>query len=91
MTHEFIQALQRELAPDVFFGEDIPVRFHNDWGGLAPVVPLALVRPRTTEQVSITLRLCNEFKVPVVPQGGLTVLPVGRGRSKMVLRCRSTA
>ncbi len=77
MTQEFIQALQRELAPDVFFGDDIPVRFHNDWGGLSPVVPLALVRPRTTEQVSVTLRLCNEFKVPVVPQGGLTGLAGG--------------
>jgi FAD/FMN-containing dehydrogenase len=77
MTQEFIQALMRELGPDVFFGEDIPVRFHNDWGGLSPVVPLALVRPRTTEQVSATLRLCNEFKVPVVPQGGLTGLAGG--------------
>src|SRR5262245_39510649 len=77
MTEEFVQSLRDELGADVFFGEDIPARFHNDWAGLQPVTPLALVRARTTEQVSATLRLCDRYKVPVVPQGGLTGLAGG--------------
>ena len=77
MREDFIQSLKDELGADVSFGADIPARFRNDWAGLEPVLPLALVRPRTTEQVSATLRLCDRFKVPVVPQGGLTGLAGG--------------
>lgn len=71
--------MKSTLGSDVFFGADIPAQFHNDWSGMTPVVPLALVRPRTTAQVSETLKLCNRFKVPVTPQGGLTGL-AGGGR-----------
>jgi FAD/FMN-containing dehydrogenase len=73
----FSEALKIALGPDVCFGDDIPVRFHNDWAGMVAVAPLALVRPRTTEQVSATIRLCNEYKIPVTPQGGLTGLAGG--------------
>ncbi|MGF9694231.1 FAD-binding oxidoreductase [Rhizobium sp. 0TCS1.26] len=79
MSNDFLESLKAELGADVFVGDDIPVRFHNDWSGMTPVVPLALVRPRTTAQVSATLRLCNQFMVPVTPQGGLTGL-AGGGR-----------
>ncbi|MDE1994448.1 MAG: FAD-binding oxidoreductase, partial [Rhizobiaceae bacterium] len=77
MTEDFVQSLKNELGADIFFGTDIPPRFYNDWAGLDPVKPLALVRARTTEQVSATLRLCDRFHVPVVPQGGLTGLAGG--------------
>ncbi len=77
MTTNFLEALRAELGSDVFFGEDIPVRFHNDWAGMPPLLPLALVRPRTTAQVAATMRLCNEYKVSVTPQGGLTGLAGG--------------
>ncbi len=77
MREDFFESLKHELGIDVFFGADIPARFHNDWAGLEPVAPRALVRPRTTEQVSATLRLCDRFRVPVVPQGGLTGLAGG--------------
>jgi len=49
MREDFIQSLNEELGADVLFGADIPARFRNDWAGLEPVTPLALVRPRTTE------------------------------------------
>lgn len=42
------------------------------------VRPLALVRPRTTDQVSAILAACNDTGTPVIPQGGLTGL-VGGG------------
>ena len=58
----------------VLTGDAIEARYHTDWSGTPPVQPLALVRPRTTEEVSAALRLCHEHRVAVVPQGGLTGL-----------------
>ena len=70
--------LQQELGPDVVaIGHDIPARVLQDWSGLSPVQPLAWVRPRTTEEVAATLRLCSQASVTVVPQGGLTGLAGG--------------
>ncbi len=77
MASDFLDSLKAELGSDVAFGSEIPARFHTDWSGMTPVVPLALVRPRTTTQVSQTLKLCNQFKIPVTPQGGLTGLAGG--------------
>ena len=37
----------------------------------------ALVLPRNTEQVSKTLKYCNDHGIPVVPQGGMTGLSGG--------------
>jgi FAD/FMN-containing dehydrogenase len=77
MASDFLDSLKAELGSDVAFGSEIPARFHTDWSGMTPVVPLALVRPRTTEQVSQTLKLCNQYNIPVTPQGGLTGLAGG--------------
>src|SRR5690606_28780643 len=38
---------------------------------------LAVVRPASTEEVAAIVRLCNEHKVPLVPQGGNTGLVLG--------------
>ena len=51
------------------------------WPGAA----LAVVRPRTTEEVSAVLRICHDTRTDVVPQGGNTGLvggqmPHGHGR-----------
>ncbi|WP_042411989.1 FAD-binding oxidoreductase [Comamonas aquatica] len=72
---EFLQALRHTLGAEaVLSGDAVPARYHTDWSGTPPVAPLALVRPRSTEEVSATLRLCHQHRVPVVPQGGLTGL-----------------
>ena len=75
-THsEFLAALVDALGADrVQVGDAVPARHHTDWSGTPPVPPLALVRPRSTEEVSALLRLCHAHRVPVVPQGGLTGL-----------------
>ncbi|MEA5097350.1 MAG: FAD-binding oxidoreductase [Burkholderiaceae bacterium] len=38
---------------------------------------LAVLRPSTTEEVAAIVRLCNRYRVPVVPQGGNTGLVLG--------------
>lgn len=66
------------LSPDHFLvGDQVPARHHSDWSGAAPVAPLALAYPRSTEELSKILHLCHVYRVAVVPQGGLTGLAGG--------------
>lgn len=72
---------QLRIATDIgliSIGDDIPDRYFSDWMTTAPRdSALALVRPRSTAEVSALLRLCHAAQVPVVPQGGLTGLAGG--------------
>lgn len=61
------------LGPEVVTpGADVPARYHQDWSGEAPVAPLALIRPRDSQEVAEALRLCHASGTPVVAQGGRT-------------------
>ncbi len=66
-------ALLRELAtlldaPGLQTGEAIEIRFRKDWyAPLGAVPPLAVVRPRNTEDVAAVLALCHRLRQPVVP------------------------
>ncbi|KKO07626.1 hypothetical protein LCGC14_0055820 [marine sediment metagenome] len=72
--HLFLKTLKDMLGDSVLLGEEIPASCFSDWTGHAACRPLALVRPATTEEVASLLRLCNEHRRPVVPQGGMTGL-----------------
>ena len=73
-----VQALVQALGPDlVTVGDAIPDRRHEDWSGAPGVRPAALMRPRTTEDLSRMLAICQEHGQAVVPQGGLTGLAGG--------------
>ena len=72
---DFLAALAEAIGADaVQTGDAIAPHCRTDWSGAAPVQPLALVRPRSTQDVSAVLHLCSEHRVPIVPQGGLTGL-----------------
>jgi FAD/FMN-containing dehydrogenase len=58
-------------------GDAIDPRYWQDWSGLPPVQPLALLRPRTAQDVATAMATCNRLGIPVVPQGGLTGLAGG--------------
>jgi FAD/FMN-containing dehydrogenase len=76
MTHrQMLETFATEL-PDCGLTFDVEERYWSDWLMRAGPedAPLALVRPKTTEHVSRILALCNEHRIPVVPQGGLTGL-----------------
>lgn len=47
-------------------------RVANNWRQHESLDCLALLRPKTTEDVSKMLQICNEFNQPIVPHGGLT-------------------
>jgi FAD/FMN-containing dehydrogenase len=61
-------------ATTVLTGSEIDARYHTDMAGVPVAPPLAVVRPRTTEEVSQFLRLCHQSRVPVTTQGGMTGL-----------------
>lgn len=66
------------LGPEkVRVAAQIPPRNWADSAGLDPVTPMALVLPRTTEDVSRALAVCHRHRQPVVTQGGLTGLAGG--------------
>ncbi|MGG4604601.1 FAD-binding oxidoreductase [Paenalcaligenes sp. Me131] len=75
---EAINALRSVLAADeLLTGDAISDKYRQDWSGEKGGDLSAVVLPRSTEAVSQILRICNEHKCPVVPQGGLTGLAGG--------------
>ena len=70
-----LEALNATLPTgQVVSGETGPLRHRNDWSGLPPSTPLAIVWPRDPGEVAAILRLCSANRQKVVPQGGLTGL-----------------
>ncbi len=61
-------------ATTVLTGHDIDARYHTDMAGVPVAPPLAVVRPRSTEDVSKVLTLCHRSRVAVTTQGGMTGL-----------------
>lgn len=75
---DILRSLNRELGEDaVLDGAEISDKYAVDVSGKNPHKPIAVVLPRSTEDVAITLRNCSEIGQPVVVQGGLTGLSGG--------------
>lgn len=61
----------------VITGDELTERLHPGsaiTGNLPGTAPRALIRPRTTEQVSQLMKICHAAGQPVIPQGGMTGL-----------------
>lgn len=52
--------------------EEAALRVASNWRHKGHLDCLALLRPKTTKEVSEMLRTCNDLDLPVVPHGGLT-------------------
>jgi len=73
-----LAGLRAELPPGALLtGGDITARSHSDWTRRDARPPVALLRPSTTDEVSIILRHCHAAGQPVVVQGGMTGLAGG--------------
>src|SRR5262245_47510086 len=78
MSESLIDELRNALGNGaVLSGDDIDARYHHDLAGDPVPRPRAVVRPRTTQDVSTLLRLCHREGVPVTTQGGMTGLVRG--------------
>ena len=73
-----VHRLRTRLADGaVLSGAEIGERYSVDYTGENPHRPVAVVKPRSTDEVAEVLRTCSEFAQPVVVQGGLTGLAGG--------------
>ena len=72
-----LRKLQDELGSDlVVAAEPLRDRATSYWDS-SPTEAKCLVRPETTEQLSLVMRTCNEHRQSVVVQGGLTGIVQG--------------
>lgn len=69
-----IEALGRDR---VLSGDELRDRPCRDWSEEPSAQPLALLLPRSPQEVAAALRLCHAHRAPVVVQGGLTGLAGG--------------
>lgn len=80
MSH-IISELKEALGESaVITGEDLVERYQPGsalQGSPAGSSPSALIRPKSTEQVSRLMKICHAADQPVIPQGGLTGLVDG--------------
>ena len=73
-----VEALREALGADVVSRPaEFAGRKNADSSRMPCSEPLALVRPRTTDQVATALRICHAYGQAVVTQGGLTGLAGG--------------
>ena len=78
MSQAFLEAVRPLLGPTaVKTAPDALDAFAVDWRKRYVGKPLAVLLPETTEQVAAIVRLANEHRVALVPQGGNTGLSGG--------------
>jgi FAD/FMN-containing dehydrogenase len=77
-VNDFVDQCRRAVGAAHVLTETADVApYLTDWRRRFTGKALAVVKPGTTEEVASIVRLCNQFKVPVVPQGGNTGLVLG--------------
>lgn len=74
---EAIEALVTRLGEDLVLHGPKVEPYCRDWHGDVTTGAIAVIRPRTTEDVCKAVRLAGELKLAIVPQGGNTGLVLG--------------
>jgi D-lactate dehydrogenase (cytochrome) len=75
---EFLDHCRAAVGPRNVFTESADIAAYlTDWRRRYTGKALAVIRPGSTEEVAAIVRLCNRYRVPVVPQGGNTGLVLG--------------
>ena len=78
MANDFLETLRATLGPGaVLAGDEIDARHRVDFSHENACAPLAVLKPRSTDDVAAILRECYRARQRVVIQGGLTGLAGG--------------
>ncbi|WEX75648.1 FAD-binding oxidoreductase [Sinorhizobium numidicum] len=72
-----IDELTRSLGDAVLTGSRIAERHRSDASLTGRHLPKAVIRPRDVAEVAAALKICNDHRQSVVPQGGMTGLAGG--------------
>ncbi|HEX2531963.1 MAG TPA: FAD-binding oxidoreductase [Burkholderiaceae bacterium] len=76
--NDFLDSCRSEVGTSHVLTSDADTAAYlTDWRRRFTGKALAVVKPGTPEEVAAIIRLCNRFRVPVVPQGGNTGLVLG--------------
>ena len=76
--NDLVDRISAELGRSaLLIGEEVNDRYAVDWSRENPCKPEVVLRPDTTQQVSMILKLCNDSGQPIVTQGGMTGLVGG--------------
>ncbi len=70
-----IKTLRSELGDNtVLTDEQIGDKYLSDWSGesAGTTPPLAIIRPTSTDEVSLLLKHCHQARQAIVVQGGMT-------------------
>ncbi len=74
---QLLKALEGKLPQEVILSKSEDCApYGGDWTRMTGS-PLLVFLPKTTEQVALILKNCNELKIPVIPSGGRTGLSGG--------------
>ncbi len=74
----FLDECRNAIGFDYVLTDEEKIRpFVTDWRKRFTGRALAVLKPATTEEVAAIVRLCNRYRVPMVPQGGNTGLVLG--------------
>lgn len=77
MNDFLAQCRQLIGAPHVLTEAADTAAFLTDWRRRYSGQALAVLKPGSTAEVAAVVRLCSQFRVPIVPQGGNTGLVLG--------------
>jgi glycolate oxidase len=76
--HTIIEALRKIVGADfVFVDEENKDKYAHDETENLHFVPDVVVKPKTPEEISSIMKLCNEHLIPITPRGGGTGLSGG--------------
>jgi glycolate oxidase len=77
-TSTIIKRLREIVGPEnVLDSPEAQIAYSYDAAAMKPQVPLAAIRPSTTDQIAQLVKLANEERIPIVPRGSGTGLSGG--------------
>lgn len=78
LTEQHIRAFQEITGGEfVFVDPELLHHYSHDETETLSYLPDVVVKPRTAEEISAIMKICNEFKIPVTPRGAGTGLSGG--------------
>jgi len=78
VLNKAIETLQKKLpAGSILLDAQVGDRYAVDFSGERPCRPSAVIRPASTVELSVAMRVCNDLGQPVVVQGGMSGLSGG--------------
>jgi len=78
LTKEHIEAFRKISGNDfVFVDEESLMNYSHDETETLSFLPEVVIKPRTAQEISAIMKICNEHRIPVTPRGAGTGLSGG--------------